>query len=444
MDRTPAWLAEWMPRQRWYASTGRAPRLSLLGSWELPAVEMGVTVRTHLVLDAAAQPPTIYQVPVVDRPVAADPAHVIARPAVDRVWVDGPHDSAYTRALLRLITASGQARGEGASVDGRSASATHGANMSSRVLEAEQSNTSIIYTPSDGGQPIICKLYRQLHPGLNPDIELQASLAASGSPHVPAVVGWAEASWTVDDGVFVTGSVAFAQEFLPGVDDAWRVALHAAENGDDMTEQARSLGAATAHVHAALAAAFPVRDANDQDRERIAEAWHSRLADAIGLVPELSGLREVITAAYRRARQAPWTPLQRIHGDLHLGQVLHAPERGWVLLDFEGEPLRPMRDRVRPDLVERDIAGMLRSFDYVADTVAAARPDLPSAGLRTWSAAAREAFTRGFSDAGGRTVDAEVVRAFELDKAVYEAIYEARNRPDWLPIPMSGLGRLAT
>jgi predicted trehalose synthase len=143
----------------------------------------------------------------------------------------------------------------------------------------------------------------------------------------------------------------------------------------------------------------------------------------------------------QQAASADWPPLQRIHGDLHLGQVLAVPERGWVFVDFEGEPLRPMEERSALDSPLRDIAGMLRSFDYVAGSLAVSGSPRDATG---WAARARAAFGSGYSATagGGIQVDGALVDAFELDKALYETVYEARNRPAWLPIPVAAIERL--
>ena len=117
------------------------------------------------------------------------------------------------------------------------------------------------------------------------------------------------------------------------------------------------------------------------------------------------------------------------------------PDRGWVLLDFEGEPLRPLVERARPDLTVRDIAGMLRSFDYAAGSWEQAHP---GGSAREWAEAAQEAFLDGYAGAAGRDPreDAALLAAFQLDKALYEVVYEARNRPTWLTIPTDAVVRL--
>ena len=181
---------------------------------------------------------------------------------------------------------------------------------------------------------------------------------------------------------------------------------------------------------------MPTSDASDDDVSDFAASWTSRLALATREIPALFEHREAIAEIYSKARSGDWPRLQRIHGDFHLGQALLVPERGWVLVDFEGEPLRPMDERDRPDVPLRDVAGMLRSFDYAAGST----PGVSS----EWSASAREAFLDGYVATSGADLEAflPLLNAFELDKAVYEAVYEARNRPGWLAIPLRGIDQL--
>lgn len=456
MDSTLACLAAWMPRQRWYAAKGRTPSLRLVAAWDMPPVpdaagEPHVRVRTFLVADEGALPNVLYQLPVVSRPtstvdIAAD--HVIGSPEPGTTLIDGPFDPAYASALLRLVTTGGEGVGAGAVATG--VPAATGADIRgdalSSVLTGEQSNTSLIYRSGEGSTPVICKVYRQVHPGLNPDIELQTALAESGSTYVPRSIGSVAGTWPdpADGRVTTGGSLAFAQEFLPDVEDAWRVALRAAAQGEDFTARARDLGAATADVHTSLATLFETRPPTASDRDATHESWQRRLSIAIAEVPALAGSRGEIEAVYERAMSAPWPALQRIHGDFHLGQVILVPHRGWVLLDFEGEPIRPMAERVRPDLALRDVAGMLRSFDYVAGSIRL-EPGSPES-VRAWARAARRAFLDGYASASVVDLDAQrpLLDALELDKAVYEAIYESRNRPTWITIPLNAIARLAS
>lgn len=457
MDSTLACLTAWMPRQRWYATKGRSPRLRMVSWWDFEPgdsptsvadADEVVFVRTYLVADDASDPAVLYQVPVVARSAPqltpGDP-HEIGRPDADVILRDGPHDAAYAQALLALVTRGGTVSGPESQAAGHPAAAHDGRPRTSRVMTGEQSNTSLVFEGPEA-MPVICKIYRQLHPGHNPDIELPGALAAGGSPHVPAAVGWIEGSWPSpadDTRGIVRGSLASAQEFLPGVQDAWRVALNAAGSGEDFRAAAEELGVATADVHVALARLFPREGCTPAQRDAVAAVWNRRLSIALEEVPALSTWRTDIEAVYSTALTLPWPALQRIHGDYHLGQVLRVPGRGWVLVDFEGEPLRPMGERTLPDLALRDVAGMLRSFDYVAGSLELERPDLASA-VWDWAHTARESFLRGYAAASfvDLTTVAALLTALEMDKAVYEAIYEVRNRPAWTQIPLGAVKRL--
>ena len=463
MTDLPAFLAAWIASQRWYANKGRLPVLESIGDWPLAAPDDAVRVVTHLLMDHAQREPVLYQVPLSYR-CARVPGMESALAGItlhgDRRFVyDGPHDPAYTGSLLRLILECGQVSGgQGSAAQTRvwgrrdlgapAVAATSG--LRSRVLSGEQSNTSIIYesTEPTAASPVICKLFRVLHNGENPDVELQSVLAAVGSTDVPSPVGNLIGEW--DDARCHTGEtkgrarghLACAQEYLPGAEDAWRIALRAAASGEDFTTAAHALGAATARVHASLATALPTIQSTAADIAAVLDQLRGRLETAINAVPALAEYRAAVQAVFELARSVPWPARQRIHGDLHLGQALAVPGRGWVLVDFEGEPLRPMLERSQLDLPLRDVAGMLRSFDYVAGSLALG---LPPVQAQHWASAARHAFVDGYVEASGYDIRANrvLLDAFEIDKALYETVYEARNRPGWLTIPVSAVERLA-
>ena len=187
--------------------------------------------------------------------------------------------------------------------------------------------------------------------------------------------------------------------------------------------------------------------------ELSADAW-SHVVDAMvaeaqrvaSYVPSIAALLPDITAAFERARSlsAP-VVVQRVHGDLHLGQTLRTPT-GWAVIDFEGEPAKSMAERKERYLAAKDVAGMLRSFDYAANHL---RPEGRStaaevAAAEEWAAASRAAFLRGYRTALGDDAlsPPEVITAFELDKAVYEVAYEYSNRPSWEPIPLHAVHTL--
>lgn len=402
--------------------------------------------------------PVLYQVPLTwrTRPLAGAERALIGSVRDDqkneRFVYDGPHDPAYAAALLELVLdrtagfdeAGVAARGALIGTDPRSQP------VSSRVLSGEQSNTSIIYelAGSDGGQaaPVILKLFRSLHGGDNPDVAVQLALGSVGFDRVPRLIGAAIGEWPDprEPSGRARGHLAFAQEFLPEVHDAWRVALAAATAGEDFSDPARSLGQTTALMHAALAEAMPTITATPTLIARAVGAMRDRLATAVREVPEVAAFQDAIERVLVTASRAPWPRLQRIHGDLHLGQVLSVPGRGWLLLDFEGEPLRSVRERSQPDATLRDVAGMLRSFSYAAGHAELANPGIAT-NARAWAQASRRAFLDGYCAAAQSDTarDAAILAAFELDKAVYEAIYESRNRPEWLSIPLQAI-RLLT
>jgi maltokinase len=223
--------------------------------------------------------------------------------------------------------------------------------------------------------------------------------------------------------------------------------LHADEVGGDFAADSERLGAATASVHVDLAAVLPAEPAAPEWFGETARAMSERLAAAIQVVPQLrehaEGLRRIYAAV---AHSSEAVVRQRVHGDLHLGQVLRTAT-GWVILDFEGEPARPLAARRELDSPLRDVAGMLRSFDYAARHMLVEQPDDPQRDYRAqeWAGRNRGAFCAGYSAASGLDPcgDSPLLRAFEADKAVYECVYEARNRPQWLMIPLQSIARLA-
>ena len=435
-------LAGWMARQRWYATKGRTPALRVIGSFEAE-VDDALTM-TLLIIDEAADVPVLYQVPLVSRatPLPGGDAAFIGS-ADGRYLYDGPHDPAYARELLRTMSAEAHVVGADVTVDGTRI-VDPGQVRRSRVLSGEQSNTSIVYDVEGGPvDQVIAKVFRVLHHGDNPDVTTQAALTRGGSTHVPSSFGSLRATWpdVGREGGTATGHLAFSQEFLAGSEDAWRVALDAASAGRGFTTEAHDLGVAVAEVHATLARQLGTVEADQDAVDGALVSMRRRITTAAREVPEIAPHADAILRVYDAAGALTWPRLQRIHGDLHLGQALQSPTRGWTLLDFEGEPLRPMPERSRPDLALRDVAGMLRSFDYVAGSLA---QQTPPVDVGTWAHDARAAFVDGYVASSG--VDVRVQRAlldaFEIDKAVYEAIYESRNRPDWIGIPIAAVERL--
>jgi maltokinase len=263
---------------------------------------------------------------------------------------------------------------------------------------------------------------------------------------VPAPTAWLHAELDdlgelgeLDERSYV---LAVLQPFVSGAADGWELALGELAKGEDFAAEARALGRATAEVHTALARALPTVTLGHAQLRPMVDGMTERLAAAVQAVPALRpyepGLRSAFEALAALADEGRTWTAQRVHGDLHLGQCLRSPTGQWSLIDFEGEPARPLAERRMPQPPARDIAGMLRSFDYAAHSASPPTPD--------WAHTCRSAYCSGYAEITGRDprTDPVLLRAFETDKAIYEVVYEARHRPDWLPVPLSAIRRLAT
>ena len=318
------------------------------------------------------------------------------------------------------------------------------------MLTAEQSNTSLVY-----GEESILKVFGRVSPGPNPDLEVTSALHQLGSPHIAQPYGSVE---TLMDGVATT--LAILSKYLRTATDGWTLAatsvrdlyaqdlydgdpVSAADAGGDFSGEAHRLGAATAEVHRDLAEAFGTDELSPEALHEMAEQMYRRLDLAAAAVPELARYVDMIGNAYSAlAKINDPVPAQRVHGDYHLGQVMRT-DTGWILLDFEGEPATPLAQRRARSSPLRDVAGMLRSFDYAARFQLLTNPDAERlhGAAREWSRRNSSAFCAGYAEAGGLDPLANdvLLRALTLDKAVYEVMYEARHRPSWLMIPLESL-----
>ena len=278
-----------------------------------------------------------------------------------------------------------------------------------------------------------------------------ARLREKGYEHVPVQLGVLERPHE-------SGAVqhlAVAREYLAGATDGWHLALTSlrilyarhedpALSGGDFGPDAGRLGAITAQLHLALADAFGTSEAD-------LSAW------VAGFRAQLDRIRDdvpadAISARYDRLAQLRDVgPAIRIHGDLHLGQSLRA-DAGWYLIDFEGEPARPLAERVLPSSPLRDVAGMLRSFHYAAEVgrwEGGHDDERAHAEARDWETRVRHEFLDGYFGTEGidallpqEDIRQALLQGFELDKATYEVAYEVAYRPTWVPIPMGAIERL--
>jgi maltokinase len=423
-------LREWIEEQRWYASKSRSvaalevvERLPLGDpGLELALVQTRFQTGTH----------ELYQLLLGE-----DTFDAIDRPE-------------RTIELVHLMDASAEmdaAQGRFAFYRAGSLPAL-GESVSARPIGVEQSNSSIVFDDR-----VVLKVYRKLEPGINPELEMLRFLTTHEFDAIAPLYGWYDY-----DGQALAATLGLAQQFLPEAIEGWELALERIVTAPEwLLDRLGELGDATAQMHNVLASdasdpAFAPEEPSqqslslltatvDEDIERI----FARLPDD-ERVAEIAGrgqdVRERLAA---RAQLGAGGRVIRTHGDYHLGQTLYA-QHGWVIIDFEGEPARPLPERRAKRSPLRDIAGMLRSFAYATSAVEIqrARQAPPE-----FEQQARERFLDHYLAAvdsallpAGDAAMRNQLSIFELEKAIYELQYELDNRPDWVPIPVAGIRRL--
>ena len=447
-------LADWIPGQRWFGGKGRQWAGVAEEGFFLDQSDPALSVHRVRVsyTDGATE---TYLVPLSWR---SAPAEELASAFVGAVPGSQGENYAYDAMRDRDATVPWLTHLVAASTVGPMHFHPAGVayipvGLPGDVISTEQSNTSLVY-----GESAILKLFRRLEPGLNPDVEIHDALRRTENQHIAPLLGHIE----IDDPAGgEPATVAMLQAFVPNASDGWRLAtssvrdlyaegdLHADEVGGDFAGESERLGEATASVHADLATVLPTEPADRAWYSAVAGQMSDRLEAALGVVPDLADHADALRALYAAVADTDEPVVrQRVHGDLHLGQVLRTTT-GWIVLDFEGEPARPLAARRELDTPLRDVAGMLRSFDYAARHMLVESPGDPQRAYRAqeWAQRNRTAFCEGYSAAAGAvrlSRDSALLRAFEADKAVYECVYEARNRPHWLMIPLSSLSRLTS
>ncbi|MDQ4065125.1 MAG: phosphotransferase [Actinomycetota bacterium] len=457
MNIDPGPLLAWLPHKRWFGQ-GDAPLLGI-GVIDETILDDGPPALVLAIVSVnVAGRPTCYQLPLL---VAEDGTVTDATDDPDRLKVFG-----------ELMSHGDSVKGEHGVFHfggpGLDPMAPPPGSTSIRVVDAEQSNTSIVLDEN-----VIFKFFRRVEGGENPDLELNRLLTSEGFDHVPPQVGEATYEGTIDGDELVM-DLGIAQQLIPDASEGWTwllAKLHKmydevdpADLAEDraflLTERSAEtldalgeLGDVTASMHVALAR-------NDSDPALVPEAMdetdlealRDRISDSLELAPAdaLKGIARVIKnlPTFESAGAKI-----RIHGDYHLGQVLRSG-RGWMVLDFEGEPLRSLDDRRAKQSPLKDVAGMLRSFNYAAIATLFERTDPDTdewqrlqPWAETWESLARDRFlhtylTRAHEGRflpGDRAVLAVLLEAFEIEKALYELEYERGHRPDWVRIPERGI-----
>ena len=317
-----------------------------------------------------------------------------------------------------------------------------------RTIEAEQTNSSLVLD-----ERLVLKLYRKLEAGVNPELELLRFLTERGFPAIAALEGWAAHA-----GQPLDATLGILQHYVPGRADGWALALEAlGGDAESFVPRARRLGEVTGSMHSVLASepsdpAFcPEEPASEalalivaRIDEEIEQLFLSLPDDPV--LEPIAGRGDEVRDRLRAIGQSgPIGRLIRHHGDYHLGQVLWTADDDWIVLDFEGEPARPLAERRRKRSALRDVAGMLRSFAYAASASSIERGvDAPEG----WEQQVRDDFLAGYlaevDPAIVPTGDAleQRLELFELEKAVYELRYELGHRPDWVRVPVAGIARL--
>ncbi|RYC14676.1 maltokinase N-terminal cap-like domain-containing protein [Nocardioides zhouii] len=455
---------------RWFGGKGREWTLAgVRRVGELPDAPDGLHVAIDLAEIAYDDGTTdYYQLPLA---LYAEPQDRLSHAFVGE-WDDEDHGHAFVYDALHDRESMGLwlrafAVAEGANSPGllafhRLPGHEFDLGAHSTLFSGEQSNSSVAF-----GEDSLMKVFRKVTPGVNPDIAIHQVLTEAGSSHVAALYGWLD---LVDDevgGTYSTIQLAMLQQFLRTASDGWDLALasvrnlfaeadlHADEVGGDFAGEAARLGVALAEVHADLAEHFPVERRDGAALDALAGAMEGRLDAALDVVPDLAPYAGGLRETFGRLRELDGIDVQQVHGDLHLGQTLRTV-KGWKIVDFEGEPAKPLAERLLPDSAWRDVAGMIRSFDYAPRVVAMtggaslnqqrdidAESDQRAYRASEWAARNRAAFLDAYTTHRGQDLDSTastLLEAYLADKVVYEAVYEARNRPGWLSIPLAALG----
>ena len=443
-------LAEWLVERRWFGA--RTRELTQVGVIDMPLLDPAEPPLRLALVEATFGTGSheIYQVPLtIDR---GDELPAEARIAGfgDGAAYDLFAERRDPPRLLGLIAAGGQV----ASAEGRiifawdEDAAPLPESLEARPISSEQSNSSVVF-----GENAILKIYRRIEAGVNPELELLRFLGDRGFRQIPSLLGWFSY-----EGRPAEATLGIVQEFIADGRDGWEWTLDGlAGDPGALLNPLRGLGATIGAMHTALASdpTDPVFAAEERGNESLAlftatldeqiERVFLDLPEEERLTPIAHRGEELRDQLRAFAGIGGAGAAIRVHGDLHLGQTLTS-DRGWTILDFEGEPARPLPERRAKHSPLRDVAGMLRSVAYAP---LAARLQRGAEVPEDWEPQAREHFLDGYLDAidpsllpaTKREID-QLLAIYELEKAVYELNYELNHRPDWVEIPVAGITRL--
>jgi maltokinase len=443
-------LAEWLLGRRWFGSKARD--VAQIHVLDVVALVEGPPALSAALVEARFPGGThdVYQlllathddVPAVDEAIVGEVGGVDV--------YDAFADPEACELLGGLLRAGAEVHGERARVEfhwlDRVEPPRPGATV--RGIGAEQSNTSIVFDDA-----LVLKAFRRVEAGTNPELEMLRFLSSHDFSHIAELGGWYQYEGELMDTTF-----GVVQRYVPGAWDGWELALD--ELGADperFVTRLRELGVVIGEMHSVLASdatdpAFAPEEPSDESLSLLTATIDEEIERVFLEMPELEAMEaiagrgaEVRDRLQLMSHVGVRGKLIRHHGDLHLGQTMLAAD-GWVILDFEGEPARPLLERRRKRSPLRDVAGMLRSFAYAASASELQRKRAAPGG---WEERAREAFLSGYFETvdpvlmpPGEAPTRTLLSIFELEKAVYELRYELNNRPDWVGIPVAGIARL--
>jgi maltokinase len=448
----PRELLDWMVAQRWFASKAR--EVAQIEVLEAVALREEPPLLVLALVEARFPTGTHerYQVPLGMRR-AADRW---TRGVIDEVegWTvyDAPADPVHAHELLHRMRAGDDVMAEEGALTFRWAEQADvgiGDTLEVRPMGVEQSNTSLVF-----GDSLTLKVFRRLEPGENPELELLRFLTARGFEHIAPLVGWYQFT-----GRLMDATLGILQEFLPGAGDGWGRALDdLSTDPEAFVDRARALGVVTAKLHNCLGSepSDPAFSADEPSVEAISiltatvdeeiERIFVDMPDDERVAPIKGRGQDVRERLQTLSHIGAAGRVIRPHGDFHLGQTLWTPGREWTIIDFEGEPARPLPERRLKRSPLRDVAGMVRSFAYVASASEILHGRRAPDG---WEERVRAAFLDGYFEhvdnrllPPGQDATDRLISVFELAKAVYELRYELNNRPKWVGIPVAGIARL--
>ncbi len=444
-------LAEWAVAQRWFGSKSRD--FGDFNVLDVVVLDAGPPLLAVMLLEARLLAGTheLYQLPIVTRSSRDAPAEGVIAQRDGAVLCDALLDPRETARLGALMArAAVIERGESVVRFCWDAAERPEAGGEVRVMGVEQSNSSIVISDR-----FALKVFRRIEAGTNPELEMLRFLQGHGFAHIAPLEGY----YTYR-GPVLEATLGVMQRYIPHASDGWGLAVDALAQGrgDELLTRLHDLGGVTGRMHAVLAGDPEDRDfapevPSEEHVALITATIDEQIERTFIELPELDALAPIARRAEElRDRLAQLSHhsvggrLIRCHGDYHLGQTVFGAD-GWTVLDFEGEPGRPMRERRRKRSPLRDVAGMLRSFAYagLASELLLGGPPAPAG----WEQSAREQFLAGYFQevdrqllpAGAQATD-RLLSLFEMEKALYELRYELDNRPDWLPVPVAAIARL--